>query len=88
MRMIGGPQIRNFIHTETQDGKSLLDAHFAHTTALIMRYLRRVQDNQLNKVTSASEMIVDGLCFLAGLQNCGAQLVGFDKEVAEVLDPS
>ena len=85
MKLIGGPVIRTFIHTETQDGKSLLDAHFAHATALIKRYLRRVNDNQLNKVTSASE-IVEALSSRGGLQNCGTQLVSFDSDVCSKLD--
>jgi hypothetical protein len=84
MMRLGGPVIRNFIHSETQDGKSLLDAHFAHATALIKRYLRRVRDNRLNQVTSAFEL-VEALCSLGGLQNCGAQLVTFDKDVSNKL---
>lgn len=57
MKREGGPTINNFVHTETQDGKSLLDAHFAHATAIVKRYLRRVRNNRLNKVTSPSELV-------------------------------
>jgi hypothetical protein len=39
MREKNGPVVHNFVHTETQDGKSLLDAHFAHATAFIKRFL-------------------------------------------------
>lgn len=52
---------------------------------MIKRYLRRVRDNRLNQVTSAVEL-VDALCSLGGLQNCGAQLVVFDSEVSNTLD--
>jgi hypothetical protein len=46
MRKIGGPQIKNIVRTETQDGKSLLDAHFAHATALVKRWLRTIVQNK------------------------------------------
>jgi hypothetical protein len=85
MQKVGGPVIRNFVHMETQDGKSLLDAHFAHATALIKRYLCRVRDNRLNQVTSAFELIA-ALCSRGGLQNCGAQLVAFDRDVSNKLE--
>lgn len=84
MKREGGPTINNFVHTETQDGKSLLDAHFAHATAIVKRYLRRVRNNRLNKVTSPSEL-VDAISSRGGLQNCGVQLVGFDDDVAKKL---
>lgn len=84
MKREGGPMINNLVHTETQDGKSLLDAHFAHATAIDKRYLRRVRNNRLNKVTSPSEL-VDALSSRGGLQNCGVQLVGFDDDVAQKL---
>ena len=85
MRNIGGPMIYNFVHTETQDGKSLLDAHFAHATALIKRYLRRIRQNKQNQVTSPGEL-VDALSHTGGLQNCGVQMVGFDGEVFAKLE--
>lgn len=72
------------VRTETQDGKSLLDAHFAHATALIKRYLKRVRDNEQSQVTSPSEL-VEALSALGGLQNCGTQLVLFDGSVEKKL---
>lgn len=84
MREIGGPVIENIVRTETQDGKSLLDAHFAHATSLVKRYLRRVRDNRQNQVTSPSEL-VEALSSLGGLQNCGTQLVLFDGSVDKEL---
>jgi hypothetical protein len=32
--------IRRFIHTETQDGKSVLDAHFARSTQVVYDYCK------------------------------------------------
>ena len=83
-RRNGGPVIKNVIHTEMQDGKSLLDAHFMHAAALLKRYLCRVWQNRVNKLTSPGELM-EGLCALGGLQNCGAQLVAFDEDVAKAL---
>jgi hypothetical protein len=80
----GGPVIRCFVHSETQDGKSLLDAHFAHATALIKRFLKRVRQNLLNKVTSPSEL-AEALADQGGLKNCAVQLVNFDLEVCRQL---
>jgi hypothetical protein len=75
----GGPVIRSFVHSETQDGKSLLDAHFAHATALIKRFLKRVRQNLLNKVTSPAEL-AEALADQGGLKNCGVQLIIFDLD--------
>jgi hypothetical protein len=81
----GGPVIRSFVHSETQDGKSLLDAHFAHATALIKRFLKRVRQNLLNKVTSPAEL-AEALADQGGLKNCGVQLIIFDLEVTRKLE--
>jgi hypothetical protein len=80
----GGPVIHNYVHTETQDGKSLLDAHFAHSTAKVKRHLANVRPNMVNKVTSPSEL-AEGLSSHGGLRHTGVQLVCFDQEVAKVL---
>lgn len=85
MKKIQGPQIHTIVHTETQDGKSLLDAHFSHGTAKVIRSICHVIDNRLNKVTSASEL-VEALSSLGGLQNCGTQLICFDSDVSRALE--
>jgi hypothetical protein len=72
------------VHSETQDGKSLLDAHFAHATAVIKRFLRRVRQNLLNKVTSPAEL-AEALADQGGLKHCGVQLLCFDAQVSERL---
>jgi hypothetical protein len=78
------PKIRNYIHTETQDGKSLLDAHFAHATALVKRFLKRVRQNCYNKVASPVDL-AEALADRGGLKNCGVQLVNFDTDVNDRL---
>ena len=80
-----GPVIRSFVHSETQDGKSLLDAHFAHATALIKRFLRRVRQNILNNVTSPVEL-AKALADQGSLKNCAVQLVTFDLDVSSKLE--
>lgn len=84
MKQLNGLTVNCFFHLETQDGKSLLDAHFAHAAALIVRYLKRIRDNQLNKVTSPFELVY-ALSDLGGLKYCGVQLVSFDDNVDEKL---
>ena len=76
--------IRNYIHTERQDGKSLLDADFAHATALVKQFLKRVRQNSYNKVASPVDL-AQALADRGGLKNCGVQLVNFDKDVNDHL---
>lgn len=84
MRKIKGPQIKKFVRTETQDGKSLLDAHFAHATALIKRWLKTINENKL-KQASSPESLTKALSYRGGLQNCGVQRVNFDSDVKKSL---
>jgi hypothetical protein len=84
MRRIGGPQIKNIIQNETQDGKSLLDAHFAHATAAIKRWLQRKQQIKHEEAASPKDLTL-ALLYHGGLQNCGVQKVNFDSDVKESL---
>jgi hypothetical protein len=84
MRRIGGPQLKNIIRTETQDGKSLLDAHFAHATAAVKRWLRRKQQNKHKEAASPEDLTL-ALSYHEGLQNCGVQKVNLDSDVKESL---
>lgn len=85
MCKIGGPKIKNIIGTETQDGKSLLDAHFAHATALVKHWLRRKKRN-VQKEASSPKTLMDALSNKGDLQNCGVQRDNFNSDVKKSLE--
>lgn len=71
--------IKKFMHSETQDGKCLIDAHFAHATFHVLRYLKSIRRNRTQQATTPLELVI-ALASFGGLQNCGVQLVSFDEE--------
>ena len=46
-------RIVRFIHTETQDGKGLIDAHFAKGTAHLMKFMKTSQQNRIRTIATA-----------------------------------
>ena len=66
-------KITRFIHTETQDGKSLLDAHFATCTKWVREYLKEGH----NAVTAAQ--LFAALMSHGGLPNTLAKLICHDR---------
>lgn len=77
MKQNRGPVISSFIHTETQDGKCLINAHFTHATFKVHRWLKSVQRNTLKKATTPREL-ADALASDGGMPNCSLQLVSFE----------
>lgn len=71
------PVIR-FMHTETQDGKSLLDAHFARAMALIDRFLRTSRRNRIKRIVTAKGLAA-ALAWDGGVQNSVVHLVKVDR---------
>lgn len=67
-----GFALRKFIHTETQDGKSLIDAHFA----IDMRHRSRVVAKGKDFTTTAS--LFTALTGVSGLRNSAAELLRID----------
>jgi hypothetical protein len=59
-----------YVHTETQDGKSSLDAHCGQGTRKLWRWVQ-----QVNNCVTPSHLVV-GLTADGGLPNCVAELVG------------
>jgi hypothetical protein len=68
MKQNRGPVISRFIHTETQDGKCLINVHFAHATFKVHRWLKSVQQNMLKKATTPREL-ADALASDGGKPN-------------------
>lgn len=68
-----GVFISRYIHTEVQDGKSLLDAHFGRCTGQITQFL-----NKGNDVSTAAE-IVCALLDRGGLPNTATCMIQHDR---------
>ena len=67
--------IIEFIHTEIQDGKTLLDAFFATCMKFIQNYLAvAYEDNQVAKICTAKELGA-ALAFRGGMKNTMIQVV-------------
>jgi len=74
LSVVHGITIKRIIHTDTQDGKSVLDAHFARAMQHIIQW---VKDGN-NCITPTQAVI--GLQSRGGLQNCASELVQHDRE--------
>jgi hypothetical protein len=68
-----GISIDRYIHTETCDGKGLIDAHFAMGMRHVDRYI-----GEGNNATSPGE-VFDGLVSASGVPNTLTQLVEIDR---------
>ncbi len=72
--------ITDVIHTKTQDGKGLCDAHFAHRTAALKRFLKTAQTKQVAKI-KLETALCDTLCFQKHrFANTAVQLFKVDCE--------
>jgi hypothetical protein len=72
-------KVVKYIHTETQDGKCSIDAHFAVAMAHLMRYV-----NEGNNVITPSQLAY-ALSGNARLNNTVAELFSFDRQILEKL---
>jgi len=68
-----GVHIARYIHTETQDGKSSLDAHFARCGGQIMQYIAKGND------VATPRQIVAAMQDRGGLSNSSVMLVFHDR---------
>lgn len=74
-----GIQVSRFVHTETQDGKSVLDAHFACASKLLKLWVKEGNDC----VTPLQ--VVNGLRSHWGLPNCVVDLVTHNRNKLQSL---
>ena len=89
--------IESFIHSETQDGKSLLDAHFATSNRHLLVFMKTWRTNRVTRINTARGLSF-ALSFNLGLKNSMIQLVDvnhtrlenirlvFDKLIKECSD--
>jgi SPX domain protein involved in polyphosphate accumulation len=67
------------IHTETQDGKSLLDTHFACGTKQVVKYLKTSSAAE-NKRVGLPVELAKALAWNGGIQNSVVLLIEVDRE--------
>ena len=70
-------RITSYIHTETQDGKVLIDAHFTKGSAHLVRFMKMAQNNRIRSIATAKGLDA-ALAWGGGIQNSFVQLVSLD----------
>ena len=76
--------ISAFVHTETQDGKSLLDAHFATSNQHLILFMKTWHSNRITRINTARGLAY-ALSFNLGLKNSMVQLVEINRQTVEHL---
>ena len=76
--------IESFQHSETQDGKSLLDAHFATSNRHLVTFMKTWRDNRVTRINTAKGLS-HALSFNIGLKNSIIQLIELDRAKLEEL---
>ena len=71
--------ISSIVHSETQYGKTLLDAHFATTNRHLLNFIKNFKDNRVTRINSPKGLAW-ALSFNNGVKNSMIQLVNFDRE--------
>jgi hypothetical protein len=71
-------RIKRLIHSETQDGKCLIDAHFTRGTRHVIRYIKTTPSTENKRVTSPKEL-AEALDWNGGIQNSRVQLIALDR---------
>lgn len=76
---IHGITIKRIIHSETQDGKSVLDAHFARAMQTLIEWVKEDHD-----CTTPTQAVI-GLQAHGGLPNCVVELIKHDRQALQAL---
>ena len=74
--------ISSIVHSETQYGKTLLDAHFATTNRHLLYFMKNFKENRVTKINSPRGLAW-ALSFNKGVKNSMIQLVDFDRETLD-----
>jgi hypothetical protein len=72
---VHGICVDRFIHSETRDRKSLLDAHFARATGKVKTWVQQGND------CTTPQQLVAALTADGGLPNCVAELVQYNRDM-------
>lgn len=78
-------KVTQYIQTETQDGKGLIDAHFARAMAHVLRFMRASQRNRIRAIATPRGLAA-ALAWGGGIQNTGVQLVRLNREKLDLID--
>ena len=70
--------VSEFIHTETQDGKTLLDAHFARCVRFLLHFMKTWKKNKLTRINTPRGLGF-ALGWNGGMANVMVQVVQTDK---------
>ena len=89
LNLVPGRRIRisRLIHTETQEGKGLLDAHFARGTRQVFKYIKTCKQVENKKVGTSGEL-AGALAWNGGIQNSIVQHVRVDREFLKTFEES
>mmetsp|Transcript_13039 Transcript_13039/g.16949 ORF Transcript_13039/g.16949 Transcript_13039/m.16949 type:complete len:222 (-) Transcript_13039:87-752(-) len=77
--LAGDIRVSEFIHTETQDGKGLIDAHFARGKHHCHSFMRTARRNTIREIASARGLAA-ALAWNGGIQNSCVQFVQLDRK--------
>lgn len=69
--------ISEFTHSETQDGKTILDAHFASMNRHLISFMKCYKQNRITRVQTPKGL-ASALSFRSGVRNTMVQLVEYD----------
>ena len=72
------------VHTETQDGKTILDLHFGVSTKQINTFMKTWRTNRITKIQTPKGLAL-ALSYNKGMRNCIVQLVEFDVSVLNTI---
>lgn len=79
-------KVERHIFTETQDGKGLIDAHFARATAHVKRFMRHSQRNRIRAI-STPRGLGCALAWQGGITNSCVQLVRVNRSKTDDIAP-
>jgi hypothetical protein len=71
-------KVERHIFTETQDGKGLIDAHFARGTAHCSKFMRTYQRNRIRAIATPKGLAF-ALAWGGGIRNSSVQIMRIDR---------
>lgn len=74
-----GLKIFEYLHTETQDGKSLLDAHFAKAARFLRNFLKNFRHNKFAKIFTGADL-AEALSSGRGMVNSIVQKIQLNQD--------
>jgi hypothetical protein len=73
-----GIRVERFIHTETQDGKGDIDAHFARATAHLINFMKTSFSNRIRAIATPKGLAA-ALAWRGGIKHSCVQLISLDR---------